>query len=343
MHVISSEIKNLQRPLLLSTPYGDVTIHEPILIDLIKSPSMQRLKEIDQYGITAYITSLPSFSRYDHSIGVLVLLRKYGCSLHEQIAGLLHDVSHTVFSHVADVIFKQHSEKNSYQDDIHEWFIGKTELATILKNHGFAVKDILHKQKTYKALERDIPYLCADRIEYNLHGALVEKLLTKKDIKKIIQSLHLQDGIWFFTEIEQARKLAKVSLYLQQYAYTSPASCLVYHWMGKVMQRALEIEFVSMNDIHFSTDILILDKIKKSDDAIIKNLVQNIKNHEKLFTIGSSEKYDLNLPVKFRGLDPLIKINNELKPLTDLDKTFAQEFKNAKLKMVQGWHISLKE
>src|SRR6202041_3406853 len=87
-----------------------------LVLDLLASPMMQRLKGIDQSGITKYIQDLPSFSRYDHSVGVYMLLRTYGRTEKECIAGLLHDASHTVFSHVGDLVFDPEDAKESYQD-----------------------------------------------------------------------------------------------------------------------------------------------------------------------------------------------------------------------------------
>ena len=76
--------------------YGQHTIHEPVLIELIKSKSLQRLKEVDNNGPHVYhYTSPGKFSRYNHSIGVMLLLRKFTIlfilsvtSLHLTLLGL---------------------------------------------------------------------------------------------------------------------------------------------------------------------------------------------------------------------------------------------------------------
>ena len=93
----------------INTIYGKFVITEPILIDLLASKAMQRLKKVHQFGISHYVQKGSDYTRYDHSVGVFALLRRYNQSLPEQISGLLHDVSHTIFSHVADYLF-QHQD-----------------------------------------------------------------------------------------------------------------------------------------------------------------------------------------------------------------------------------------
>jgi len=57
--------------------YGKIEIEEPVLLELINSPAVQRLKDIDQAGyFTAYFPNT-SRSRFEHSLGVCLLLKKY--------------------------------------------------------------------------------------------------------------------------------------------------------------------------------------------------------------------------------------------------------------------------
>lgn len=114
--------------------YGNANIQSSILFDLIRSKPMQRLKNINQAGISGYIIPWKKVSRLDHSIGVMILLKTFSANLKEQIAGLIHDVSHTAFSHVADFVFP------NADHEFHEWhykrFVLRTEIALILKKYN---------------------------------------------------------------------------------------------------------------------------------------------------------------------------------------------------------------
>src|ERR1700735_4632442 len=92
-------------PIQIDTIYGSTIITEPVLIELInRSEAIKRLKYVNQYGVMKFIKPEDEYTRFQHSLGVLYLLRRFGASLAEQVMGLLHDVSHTAFSHIADYI-----------------------------------------------------------------------------------------------------------------------------------------------------------------------------------------------------------------------------------------------
>src|SRR3989344_8317667 len=146
--------------------YGTAFIDSPVLIELIQSQPVQRLKGIAQFGVPDEFYHLKNYSRYEHCIGTMLLLKQLEASLEEQIAGLLHDVSHTAFSHVIDwVVGNGHVE--DYQDTQHKKVIANSEIGRILKSYGYdpqAISDYHH----FTLLESDLPNICADRIDYSL-------------------------------------------------------------------------------------------------------------------------------------------------------------------------------
>src|SRR3990167_3900982 len=95
--------------------YGNFQINEPVILELLKSKLVLRLKGISQFGVPDKYHYIKGFSRYEHSVGVMILLRILGASLEEQVAGLLHDVSHTAFSHIVDWVIGQGKTEN-FQD-----------------------------------------------------------------------------------------------------------------------------------------------------------------------------------------------------------------------------------
>ncbi len=82
---------------LIDRVYGKVTIDDPNVVALISTPTFERLKGIKQAGPSAYAFPFKQVTRWEHSLGVYHLLRRLGADRREQVAGLLHDISHTAF------------------------------------------------------------------------------------------------------------------------------------------------------------------------------------------------------------------------------------------------------
>jgi HD superfamily phosphohydrolase len=146
--------------------YGTFDITSPVILELINSPTVQRLKHISQYGVPDEFYYIKNYSRYEHSIGVMLLLKKLGASDEEQIAGLLHDVAHTTFSHVIDWLYHKTGTEDS-QDNEQASYVMKSEIPAILKKHRYDPEHISH-HTSFSLLDREVPDLCADRIDYSV-------------------------------------------------------------------------------------------------------------------------------------------------------------------------------
>lgn len=86
--------------------YGTVVV-EDVLEELINSSLVQRLKGIYQGGASVLVNDTWNVRRYDHSIGVMLLIRRLGGRLEEQIAGLLRAV--------LDLL------QSSHKESVHKW------------------------------------------------------------------------------------------------------------------------------------------------------------------------------------------------------------------------------
>ncbi len=324
----------------ITTLYGTFPVKERVILDVIQSAAFQRIRHIHQYGVMRWIRNVPEYSRYSHCLGVWAILRRFNAPLNEQIAGLLHDVSHTVFSHLGDHIFNHNSQKNSYQDDIHEWFLRKYSIDKVLAVYGIELRDVLHKSESYRMLEQDLPDLCADRIEYNLRGGLMVGLLTEKDIEEILSAMRFQDGRWFFVEQAAAVKFAKVPLFLTVNEWGSPANYVVYSLVAKAIRRALELQVVTFDEVHFSTDDLIWERLTNATDPAIRNFMDKAWRYKELYTlVEDAKKADKVLPTKFRGVNPWVYLAGEHKRLTEIDSVFAVEYEKVREQVSKGWAV----
>ena len=313
------------------------------VVSVINSDVMQRLKYIDQSGGARYFgAKLPPFSRYEHSIGVYAVLKKAKVSKNELVAGLLHDASHTVFSHVGDYIWTDDVNRytnESYQDKIHLAYLQNGKLDEILKSIGMTLKDADAKNANYKALEQQLPDMCADRIQYNIHTGVIMKMISENDANEIMNDLEFQNGKWFFNNKDIAKKFANLSLFFTQNFWGAKWNTTMNIHLANALKRALKLKIITPNDL-FLTDNVVLDKLlNSSDDAIKLNLQQCEKPLEKMKNIEyKSEKF---YP-KFRGIDPLVKLKNgKLARLTELDAMFKNYYNEIKQWCKNGYMLDI--
>jgi len=327
----------------IETIYGKVEFDEPVLVDIYNSDAMNRLRHIDQSGTVGHLKISPAFTRYEHSIGVFQLLRRFGAPIREQIAGMLHDASHTVFSHVGDFVFDHKDGDLSYQDSIHAWYLKKAQLGPILQKHNLSIEDVIHNQKMFTMLEQKLPDLCADRLEYNLLTGYYYNLITKKEIEELLCDLRFEDGRWYFLNPSFAKRLAKLSLHFTENFWGADWNAVVYHWTSQAIKRGIEIGLFSDEDILFSIDEKILIALRESKDPVIKKYWTMCEDHEEHYSSGSQEDFDFYISPKFRGIDPWVKQGEGFKRLSEIDAEFAGDFDRVEQKMILGYFIKFKE
>ena len=331
----------------ISTFYGDFDVQEPAFLAVIYSEPVTRLKGVNQYGTVAQFYEY-HYDRYEHSVGVAVLLRMFGASLTEQVAGLLHDVSHTVFSHVGDHLFDAWQDgsfvekKDAYQDKHHAWLLAQWGVDRILAPYGFLLEDILHKGGNFLMLEQDLPDICADRLEYILYGAYLEKKLTRNEVQHILRHIQYENGVWFFDSVEAARLLGDASLYLTEHVFGTVQDALVYRWTARSLEHAVSIGLLSFNDIHYAQDKNVWNVLSASKDARIQSLVKcicNVGHHYELSSDG--QEYDLHIRTKFRGVDPMVQTAQGLRRLTVLNGDYCDEYERVRDAFAKGFKVRL--
>lgn len=160
-----------------------IHVDQPILLELINSKEMQRLRRIKQLGGTHQVYQSAEHSRFCHSLGVYFIVRKmiFNSEIGEYIndydkltvmcAALLHDLGHGPFSHCFEDAFGLNHEEYTIKiinDD--------SEVHSILESFepGFSkkVSSVIAKTHPNKILIQMISsQLDADRMDYLLRDS----------------------------------------------------------------------------------------------------------------------------------------------------------------------------
>lgn len=318
----------------IDTIFGSFSEDDPLVLELLESPIMGRLKDIEQHGVSYYIGGYPSFTRYDHSVGVYYLLKRFKADYNERIAGLVHDSSHTIFSHLGDFIYPQGNVKEAYQDKIVDWWLIEQNLEPIINKYQLTLGDISPKSEQFVALEQELPNLCADRIEYLCHTGYVFGMMDKEDIQKIVNDLRYEKGTWYFVNPTSAKKLGMLSLYFTEHFWGTTWNYVMNHCFSNAVKAAVEHEELSFNDIHFGKDLEALKIIEQSrEESVRKNFTKcrHANLLAKELPYDEEENFDLLVKTKCRGVDPFIKRDGKLKRLSEIDLDYKNYFEKIRL------------
>jgi HD superfamily phosphohydrolase len=323
---------NLTDPL-----YGSFEITEPVLLDVLRATAVQRLRTVLQHGITGLIGITNPTTRFDHSVGVMLLIRKLGAAacpapvlLKEQVAALLHDVSHTAFSHVIDYVFGDH-DGQGYHEQQKEAYISRSDLPSVLSRHGYAWRDFLCEED-FPLLEQAAPALCADRLDYFLRDARDLRLATEAEVQSALASLVVHAGCLVATDLEAARWMAYTFIAADEASWANFREVGLYELAARAIRLGLEIGALAEADL-WRGDAEAWAKLQANPDPRLQAAV-------KLVSPATEFEWDAHQPTflvstKLRTIDPPVLLNGSVRPLSALDPAFA-EYRLAYLRRKAG-------
>ena len=322
--------------LIHDSVYGTQEITDPCVLEIINTPSMQRLKGVNQYGVWNLFNPDYFTSRFDHCLGVYFLLRKLGASREEQLAGLIHDIGHTAFSHVIDYVFDDQAGQTVHEK-FHHKIVQDSLIPAILHRHGFAVERIMNEH-LFGILERDLPNLCADRVDYFLRDSLCIGVCTKEEINTILECLIVHNTEIVFTDAMVAEFMARKFMEMAPVFWNTPLQSGSYQLMAEIIKEGLRKRIITADDF-FLMDNQLLEKLKQSGDP---EIVAQLKLFTREHIVESMpEDYTFFTKSKARYINPSVIHNGSVVTVTDLVPAFGEEIERFKEKYKKGYYIKI--
>jgi len=304
--------------LIYDSVYGTVEIAEPVLLDLINTVAMQRLHGVLQHGVSALIGITSPTTRFEHSLGTMLLVRRLGASLDEQIAALLQDISHTAFSHVIDYVFDGHNDQN-YHDHHKVKYVAGTDIPAALDVHGLRWMDYM-EEDSFPLLEQPSAHLCADRLDYFLRDSRDLGLADDADVDSALEHLIVEDNRIVVNDIEAARWLGYTFIAADKASWANFREVGLYELTARAIRRGLAIGVLTDADL-WGTDLPAWKKLQRSRDLKLQHDLQRVKASTRFVLDESSP--DFRVSTKLRSIDPDLLINGRVQPLSAIDPVFA--------------------
>lgn len=293
----------------------------------IELPIMQRLSGIGLLCGTDWTSLYKNrffYSRLDHSVGVALIIWNFTKDKTQTIAGLLHDVSTTVFSHVSDFRKGDALTQTSTEEPTTKMILSDSALCKLMESDGIEPKDVVDYH-IYPIADNEIPALSADRLEYMYpSGLALDGSWTFEEIAKTYNNLTIlkneenKDELGFKT-IEMAelycKKFCMIGHILQ---LNENKLCL--QLLSQIMSKAVELNVLQEEDFMTLSESKIIEKIesfisKKTFSLEEQKFATMYNTFRKMTKVEHSnqklpedEYFCVSLKVKQRYINPLVKV-----------------------------------
>ncbi|MBK5473059.1 MULTISPECIES: HD domain-containing protein [Bacillus] len=321
--------------IILDVIYGEFKV-DKVLEELILSKPVQRLKGVHQAGASYLMNEKWNVTRFDHSVGAMLLIKKLGGSVEEQIAGLLHDVSHTAFSHVIDYVFD--NENESYHEEIFSSVVKNSEIPAILSKHGYNYEDILLDDSKWTLLEKSAPELCADRVDYTLRDMFTYGYISLEEVHSFLEDLIEVDGKMVLQNIEIAEWFTKTYYKEVIDFFMKPMNIYGNDMLAKTLKLALHKKIIHPDDFLLE-DHELITKLRLCKDQEVDALLRKV--HPSIEVKEDRNEYDLHQKNKVRLIDPPLLREGEVVRSSVVSGKIRQMSDIAYEKAIRGMYVKV--
>ena len=302
---------------------------------------MQRLKGISMISAcehTKLILYKFFHTRYEHSIGVALIVWNFTKSKKQTIAGLYHDIATPAFSHVVDYIHGDY-EKQETTEGLTEKFIAESkEITKLLRRDNIKINEV-KDYHLYPIADNDSPQLSADRLEYTLSDGLVtQDAFSIESIKKIYNNLTIlknekEEEELGFKNLDIAEEyITRASKMWHLFSGNNENNMVMQFWTDILTKMANE-GYIKEEDLYKHSEAEIVNMIEECPNEKISKAFKIFKNSEK---IGRSEetvegKYCISVKNKKRYTNPLVLVDGKTKRINQASlkgKEIIEEIKN---------------
>ena len=256
------------------------------------------------------------YSRLDHSLGVALIVWHFTHDKAQTVAGLLHDISTPVFSHVSDFRKGDMLTQTVTEEPTARIIRGDAELGRLLAEDGLTAAQV-EDYHIYPVADNEIPQLSADRLEYMFpSGMALDGSWTMDEIRRCYNDLTIlknedgQDELGF-QQVEIAE------LYCEHFCMIGHIlqlneNKLALHMLGQIMNLAEKEGVLSEKDFMTLSEKEVMEKLDRytTGNGRLARMYKTFRTmtcieHTEV-PMDEKEYFCVNLKVKQRYIDPLI-------------------------------------
>lgn len=263
----------------------------------IELPIMQRLAGIGLLCGTDWPPLYKNrfyYSRLDHSKGIALIVWHFTHDKAQTIAGLLHDISTPVFSHVSDFRKGDALTQTATEAPTAAIIRGDKELNRLLAEDDLTATQV-EDYHIYPIADNEIPQLSADRLEYMFpSGMALDGSWTMEEIRRCYNDLIIlknedgQDELGF-------RTLEIAELYCEHFCMIGHIlqlneNKLTLHLLGQIMNLAEKAGILTENDFMTLSENEVMDKLERHAELVSASSVSEEQRSRNKFGMTKESK-----------------------------------------------------
>ena len=302
------------------------------IVRLADTPPMRRLKHVGMNCGCEYVAlhkhdMCRRYTRFEHSVGVALIVWHFTHDVKQAIAGLFHDISTPAFAHVVDFMNGDHLTQESTEARTAEMIDRSPEIQAILGEWGLRTDDVCDYHR-YPIADNASPHLSADRLEYTFGNFIQYGVCGVEEIGRFYQSLSAgsneegQPEI-VFIDPEIAEQFALYSM-KNSYVYISDSDRYTMQFLAEALKFAMQGKGgLTMSDL-YTTEERVIRKLKKN--RINDNMwytytkIQEVRRTSKPIP----DAFCVKVNAKRRYLDPFVK---DIGRVTRFSESYGEEVK----------------
>ncbi|WP_278588686.1 HD domain-containing protein [Capnocytophaga ochracea] len=320
--------------------YGFIHIPSTLVFDIIEHPYFQRLRRINQMGLSYLVFPGAKHTRFEHVLGCVFLMQKTvemlrfkGIQISEKeaeglyIAILLHDIGHGPFSHAMEHSIVEgisHEEISlRFMQELNKVFNGKLDTAIAIFQ-GTYPRKFMH-QLISGQLDMDrADYLKRDSFytgvaEGNINSERLISMLNVRNDELVVE----EKGLYSVEKFLIARRLMYWQVYLHK------TSVVAEQILIRLLNRAKEL-VQQGQELTMSTALAFFVKNKISKDNFSQEVLEMFARLDDTDIISAMKEWQFHPDVVLSKLSKML-LNRDLLKI----KVRLNDFEEQKIKRLQ--------
>ena len=305
------------------------------LQEFANTQAMLRLQQVGMHCGCEYTNypmfrNLDMYSRYDHSLGVALIIYHFTNDMKQAVAGLFHDIATPTFSHVIDFLNNDHLTQESTEDGTREIIEQSSDIQTLLKKYHLTTDEVCDYHM-YPIADNDTPKLSADRLEYTLNNVINFNFGSLEDSKTIYENIIVSKNE--YNELELQFKDEQYAIQFANYSlqcskiYVADADRYSMQHLAELLKQAIEDHVLVYEDL-YQNEPFVIHKLKQNETY--NKQWQAFKNQSTIYK--STDPVDSSyrmIHAKKRYIDPYILNKGRVTTIDTNYNQLLQEFLNS--------------